>query len=264
VSAKYKVRWTPASGLTSLVSPGDGDLRFIDFGILSIARGMRFAIPTADMETALVLLRGEVAIVGLGKPCRIGPRASLFDERPWTVMLPADCGYEVEAIEDAEVAVCQAPSNRTSEAYVIGPEQVKEMSLGRGNWRRTARIMVDENVPADLLFIGEAIVSDGNWASYPPHRHEKDSFPDEAEMEEVYYFRFDQPQGFGIQKVYTDDRSIDETITVEDHDTVLIPRGYHPVVSAPGYKMYYLWIMAGRNRRFVSRLDPDHAWVAKE
>lgn len=87
--------------------------------------------------------------------------------------------------------------------------------------------------------------------------------PDEVDMEEIYYFRFDRPGGFGIQKIHTDDRSIDETYTVQDHHTVLIPEGYHPVATAPGYSMYYLWVMAGENRRFLSRPDPDHAWVAQ-
>jgi 5-deoxy-glucuronate isomerase len=264
VSANYRVRCTPKPGLSRFVRPGDAGLKYIDFGLLSLSRGSRCAVPPDDKETALVLLQGAAAIHGLGKPCAIGPRRSLFDEKPWTVMLPAQCGCEIEATADAEIALCQSPSSRKGEPCVIGPEQVKEMTLGMGNWQRTARIMVDESVPADLLFIGEALASNGNWSSYPPHRHEKDQLPEEVEMEEVYYFRFDQPQGFGIQKVYTDDRSIDETLTVREHDAILVPRGYHPVVSAPGYRMYYLWIMAGRNRRFLSRLDPDHAWVAKK
>jgi 5-deoxy-glucuronate isomerase len=250
--------------MSQLSKPGDAGLRYIDFGMLSLAKGTRYALSAADKETAIVLLRGAAEIHALPKPCTIGPRRSLFSEKPWTVVLPASCGCEIEALEDLEIAISQAPSSRKGEPVVIGPDAVKEMSLGKGNWRRTARIMLDENVPADLLFIGEALVSDGNWASYPPHRHEKDELPDEVEMEEVYYFRFDRPSGFGIQKVYTDDRSINETLTVEDHDAVLIPRGYHPVVSAPGYEMYYLWIMAGRNRKFLSRLDPSHAWIAKK
>jgi 5-deoxy-glucuronate isomerase len=124
-------------------------------------------------------------------------------------------------------------------------------------------MMVAEEVPADYLFIGEAIVPPANWASFPPHRHDFDDLPYEVDMEEIYYFRFDRPQGFGIQKIYTDSRSIDETYTVQDHHTVLIPEGYHPVATAPGYSMYYLWVMAGQNRRFLSRPDPDHGWVAQ-
>jgi 5-deoxy-glucuronate isomerase len=260
---KYQVRWTPTPGLSWLVHPGDAGLRHIDFGMIVLKQGERITLPAVDKETALVLLRGAATIAGLDAPCAIGPRRSVFDEKPWTVMLPARRGCEIKATEDLEIAVAQAPSSALGEPRVIEPGEVKEMTLGRDHWQRRARIMVDERVPAELLFIGEAIVTDGNWASYPPHRHEEDALPDEVEMEEVYYFRFDGPKGFGIQKVYTDDRSIDETLTVQQHDTVLMPRGYHPVVSAPGYAMYYLWIMAGRNRRFLSRLDPDHAWVAK-
>jgi 5-deoxy-glucuronate isomerase len=173
-------------------------------------------------------------------------------------MLPPQTAYKIVALEDLELAVCQAPSSRQGTPQVVPPDGVKEVVIGRNNWQRRALIMVDENVPADYLFIGEAIVASGNWASFPPHRHEEDALPDEVEMEEVYYFRFDRPRGFGIQKVYTDDRSIDETLTVTQHDTILIPRGYHPVVAAPGSTMYYLWIMAGKNRRFLSRIDPDH------
>jgi 5-deoxy-glucuronate isomerase len=168
-----------------LVKAGDAGLKYIDFGILSLARGAKYTIPAAEKETALVLLHGTAAIHGIGKPCVIGPRKSLFDEKPWTVMLPAGCGCEIEATADAEIAVSQAPSKRRGEPRVITPDQVKEMTLGRDNWQRTARIMVDENVPADFLFIGEALTVNGNWSSYPPHRHEKDELPDEVEMEEI-------------------------------------------------------------------------------
>ena len=135
--------------------------------------------------------------------------------------------------------------------------------MGKPGFQRRALMMVTEEVTADYLFIGEAIVPPANWASYPPHRHDFDELPYEVDMEEIYYFRFDRPQGFGIQKIYSDNRSIDETYTIQDHHTVLIPEGYHPVATAPGYSMYYLWVMAGKNRRFLSRLDPDHSWVAQ-
>ncbi|HPA18461.1 MAG TPA: 5-deoxy-glucuronate isomerase [Verrucomicrobiae bacterium] len=259
---KYQVRWTPRPGFSSLAQPGDAGLKHLGFGLLSLAQGEKHALIPGARETALVLLKGTVAISGGGLSRQvIGPRKDLFGDRPWTVMLPAQSGCDIEAIDDAEVAVCQAPSSLRGEARVIPPDKVKEVTLGKANWTRRALMMVDENVPAELLFIGEAIVPSGNWASFPPHRHERDALPSEVEMEEIYHFRFDRPKGFGIQKIYTDDGSIDETITVRERDTILIPRGYHPVVTAPGYSMYYLWIMAGQNRRFLSSIDPDHRWI---
>jgi 5-deoxy-glucuronate isomerase len=260
----YRVVWKPAPGYSRLVKPGDAGLQYLGFGMLSLAPGKKHTFAPCDKETALVLLKGSAKVSATGLAAQtIGPRANLFTDRPWTVLLPAQCACEVEATTDTEIAVCLAPSTRTGTPLVIGPDKVKEMNLGKPGWQRRALIMVDENVPADLLFIGEAFVSPGNWASYPPHRHDYDDLPYEVDMEEVYYFRFDKPQAFGIQKIYTDNRSIDETLTVGEHHTVLIPEGYHPVAAVPGYPMYYLWVMAGKNRRFLSRLDPDHVWMTQ-
>ena len=80
-------------------------------------------------------------------------------------------------------------------------------------------------------------------------------------MEEVYFFRVKPSQGFGLQRVYTDSRSLDEAYTVENDDTVVLPEGYHPVVAGPGYRLYYLWILAGRQRILRPRDDPDHQWL---
>lgn len=260
----YRVVWKPTPGYSCLVRPGDAGLEYLGFGILSLAAGKKHTFAPCDQETALVLLKGSAAVCGTGLARQtIGPRQNLFTDRPWTVLLPRECACEVEATSDTEIAVCQAPSTRPGQALVIAPDKVKELNLGKPGFQRRALMMVDESVPAELLFIGEAFVPPGNWGSFPPHRHDRDDLPHEVEMEEVYYFRFDRPQAFGMQKIYTDDRSIDETLTVAEHHTVLIPEGYHPVAAVPGYPMYYLWIMAGRNRRFLSRLDPDHRWIAE-
>ncbi|MHB8898480.1 MAG: 5-deoxy-glucuronate isomerase [Thermoguttaceae bacterium] len=261
---KYRVVWKPSAGLTTLSRPGDAGMKYLSFGMISLSSGQAYRLEPGSQETALVLLRGEVLVSGGGLVRQaIGPRADLFHEKPWTVLVRAETAVDLEATRDSEIAVCQAPSTRPGPAMVLPPDRVKEVSLGKPGFQRLAWMMVTEEVPADYLFIGEAIVPPANWASFPPHRHDFDDLPNEVDMEEVYYFRFDRPRGFGIQKIYTDNRSIDETYTVEDHHTVLIPEGYHPVAAAPGYSMYYLWIMAGKNRRFFSRPDPDHGWIAQ-
>lgn len=260
----YRVVWKPQPGFTPLSKPGDAGMQHLRFGMIALASGRTHRLEAGDQETALVLLKGEALVSGGGLSRQaIGPRADVFHDKPWTVLLPARNPCEIEATADCEIAVCQAPSTRPGAALVIPPDKVKELSLGQPGFQRQARMMVTEELPADYLFLGEAIVPPANWASFPPHRHDFDDLPHEVDMEEIYYFRFDRPQGFGIQKIYTDSRSIDETYTVQDHHTVLIPEGYHPVATAPGYSMYYLWVMAGKNRRFLSRPDPDHGWVAQ-
>ena len=122
--------------------------------------------------------------------------------------------------------------------------------------------MLDEKFDSEHFYIGEGLIPSGNWSGYPPHRHDFDNLPEEIDMEETYFYRFDPAQGFGIQKVYQPDGSIDETYTVKNNDTVAIAKGYHPLCGAPGYQMYYLWTMAGAvNRGLISSKDPVHAWV---
>ncbi len=261
----YKHPWSPTPGLSQIVKPGDAGLQQIHFAMLCLKAGEQFTAEAQDKETALIVLSGTCAVRGGGFNFeQLGNRQDVFSGKPATAYLPAGNGYTVEAATDVEVAVCQADSDRPGKPLCVAPQDVKEVAIGKDNWTRTAYLVVGDEVPAHHLFIGEALVPPGNWASFPPHRHDEDALPDEIDMEEIYFFRFDRPDGFGIQKIYTDDRSIDETITFEENDTLLIPEGYHPVVAAPGYAMYYLWIMAGPNhRKFLSRQDPAHRWVAE-
>jgi 5-deoxy-glucuronate isomerase len=85
--------------------------------------------------------------------------------------------------------------------------------------------------------------------------------PEETQLEETYYHRLNPPQGFAFQRVYTDDRSINETMTVEDGDVVMVPRGYHPAAAPHGYDLYYLNVMAGPRRQWCFRNDPAHDWI---
>jgi 5-deoxy-glucuronate isomerase len=114
---------------------------------------------------------------------------------------------------------------------------------------------------ADSLLVCEVLTPPGHWSSYPPHKHDRDALPDESFLEETYYFRIDPPRGFGLQRVYTEDRSLDETLSVRDRDTVLVPRGYHTVSAPPGYAVYYLNVMAGPARAWAVANDPDHEWT---
>ena len=103
----------------------------------------------------------------------------------------------------------------------------------------------------------------GNASSYPPHKHDRDAFPEETLLEEVYYHRLNPPQGFAFQRIYTDDRSLDVTMTIEDGDVTLVPRGYHPCAALHGYDLYYLNVMAGPKRLWRFHNDPAHEWMLK-
>ena len=115
--------------------------------------------------------------------------------------------------------------------------------------------------PAERLIVVEVYTPGGNWSSYPPHKHDTDDLPAESSLEETYYHRLHPAQGFAFQRVYTDDRSLDQSMAVEDHDVVMVPRGYHPVVVPYGYDSYYLNLMAGPTREWHFRNDPAHEWM---
>jgi 5-deoxy-glucuronate isomerase len=101
----------------------------------------------------------------------------------------------------------------------------------------------------------------GHSSSYPPHKHDVDDLPRQSRLEETYYHQVNPPQGFVFQRVYTDDRSLDEAMAVENSDLVVVPRGYHPVSVPYGYESYYLNVMAGPTRAWHFHNDPQHAWL---
>jgi 5-deoxy-glucuronate isomerase len=114
---------------------------------------------------------------------------------------------------------------------------------------------------AESLLVCEVLTPAGHWSSYPPHKHDRDALPEESFLEETYYHRIAPAQGFGLQRVYSDDRTLDETLRFGDRDLVLVPRGYHTVSAPPGYTVYYLNVMAGPVRTWAVANDPDHEWT---
>ncbi len=260
---KYLRRYSPKNGFSKIVSIGDGDLKLTEFGILSLKAGKSYSFDAAGYETALVVLGGKCSVEGEKFSFKdVGGRKDVFSGKPHTVYIPSGLAFMVKAASDVEIAWTAAPSDLEAEPYVITPEQVKEVHIGKDSYERDAYLMLTDACPSRHFYIGEAFVGPGKQASFPPHRHEKDNPPTEIDMEEVYFFRFNPEQGYGIQSIYTDDLSIDFSCRVRNNDATLIPRGYHPVVNSPGYTMYYLWIMAGPNHRgFISVLDPAHKWI---
>jgi len=159
-----------------------------------------------------------------------------------------------------EVALCWAPATHGVDPALIRATDVNVFTRGSGRTERTIHNILMEDRPAESLLVTEVVTSGGNWSSYPPHKHDTDDPPRETYLEETYYHRMKRPEGFAVQLVYTDDRSVDEALHVRDGDVVLVPRGYHPVAAVPGYDLYYLNVMAGPARRWLVTTDPDHRW----
>ncbi len=247
------------------VTPESAGWRYVGFAVHTLAQGQSLAKTLPDRETCIVVLSGTVAVtVGDQQFSEVGSRRSVFDDAaPDAVYVPAGQNMEITAQSDAEIALCTAPSAGQQQARLIRGEDMSVEERGSGSNRRIVRNVLPETEPADSLLIAEVITPAGNWSSYPPHKHDADNLPEESALEETYYHRLNPPQGFAFQRVYTDDRSLDESMAVHDGDCVLVPRGYHPVGAAHGYDLYYLNVMAGPKRTWLINNDPAHEWIVK-
>ncbi len=195
----------------------------------------------------------------------LGGRRDVFDGPPFALYLPpAAAEVAVSSSQGAAFAVGLTKSNRPGHPRLIRPEDVAIELRGAGNASRTIYHVIPPEFPAHRLLLVEVLTPPGHWSSYPPHKHDQDRPPGEVELEEIYYHRQDGPQGFAFQRVYTDERDLDETLTVGDGDLVLVPRGYHVVAQAYGYRGYYLNVLAGDRRSMAATDDAAHAWIREE
>ncbi|MGG1519286.1 5-deoxy-glucuronate isomerase [Paenibacillus oryzisoli] len=250
-------------GVVLSVTPASAGWTYVGFQVVKLKEGETLRRDTGSQEVCLVLLSGRADVATKGAAWRgIGQRMSVFDKTPpYSVYVPNEDWYGVRALTDVEIAVCAAPGRGTHAARLIAPAQVGVETRGYGNLERLIHNILPEEEPADSLLVVEVFTPNGHWSSYPPHKHDRDDLPNESLLEETYYYHVEPKQGFALQRVYTDDRSLDETLVVRDGQTVLVPEGYHPVCAPPGYDVYYLNVMAGPTRTWKFHNDPDHAWL---
>lgn len=260
----YKKSWNKENGKCEVISYNNSSLDLLEVDMVKLQPGDVKKYNEQFKEYGILILGGQVTVEGDNfKFENIGKRKDVFDGPATCVYIPGNTEFKLVGVTEVSIAVCKSPANEVFEPVLINPEDVIIKNLGKTGWERQAHFILDERVKANLIYIGEAYVQSGNWASYPPHKHDDDNMPTEGVMEEIYYYEFDKPSGFGIQRVYTKEGDIDETYTVKSGDFVEIPRGYHPFCCAPGYNNYYLWIMAGENRGFFMTTEEGHKWLNK-
>jgi 5-deoxy-glucuronate isomerase len=247
------------------VTPESAGWTYVGFDLHKLPQGASAGGETADRETCLVFIAGRgKAEAGGTSFGSLGGRNSPFEGKPYAVYVPAGSPWKVTAETALELAVCTAPGIAGSRPpRVIRPEDLSVITRGKGSNTRYVTNIISETDPADGLLVVEVITPSGHSSSYPPHKHDRDAFPDETLLEEVYYHHLNPPQGFAFQRVYTEDRSLDVAMTIEDGDATLVPRGYHPCAALHGYDLYYLNVMAGPKRVWRFHNDPAHEWLLK-
>lgn len=257
---------TGKTGLVQHITPESAGWTYVGFDLHKLAPGESACAETHDREVCLVFISGKGRVLADGTELgELGERMSPFAGKPYSVYVPAGSNWEVTATTDCELAVCSAPGKPGSHPVrVIGPDDAESLTRGKGTNVRHVVNILPETEPADSLLVVEVITPGGHTSSYPSHKHDQDNLPHESQLEETYYHRMNPPQGFAFQRVYTDDRSLDEAMAVEDGDAVMVPKGYHPVAAIHGYDVYYLNVMAGPKRIWKFHNAPEHEWLIED
>ncbi len=260
----YKKAYIPKIGYSPICKIGECSLKKLEFGIIELNAGDKLPFDTEDKEVAFIMLEGHCNVYYNGEKAEnVGNRNTVFENRKAeSFYMPREQKLEIEAIDHIKIAVCGTPVTEKTEPQILREDHVVLKLLGEQPYQRETSFIIDGNSNAKVLTIGEAYCTEGNWAGFPPHKHDVNDMPRECIAEEIYYFLFEPKQGFGVQCLYTSDGSIDEAYRVKNDELVEFPYGYHTTVSTPGYKTYFLWLMAGDYQGFNRSNDPEHDWIA--
>ncbi|HWQ15468.1 MAG TPA: 5-deoxy-glucuronate isomerase [Roseiflexaceae bacterium] len=262
-------------GVVVEVTPERAGWDYIHFQVRRLPAGGAWSFATGEHELALVSLGGALDVVSdRGSWRGVGGRPHVFAGLPHALYLPRRTALTVRALADAEFAVAWALTDRDDAPRLVTPDEVAVEIRGGDNATRQINSIIPPGFPCRRLVVVEVYTPGGSWSSYPPHKHDVHRTDGsgtllEADLEEIYYYKFDKPEGYAFQRVYTGPDSplqraghpIDALLLAREDDVVLVPEGYHPVASAPGYTAYYLNVLAGSAQSLANSDDPRYAWV---
>jgi 5-deoxy-glucuronate isomerase len=255
-----------------IITPEEAGWKNLNFMARKVNPGQKWAGNTLGNEYLFVLLGGDfIAETSEGTWKTSGGRENVFSGLPHALYLPPGTAFEISSAgELLDIACGWCLTEKGYPARLISPADIMEMGIeyrGGDNASRQINSILPPGSESSRLVCVEVYTPSGNWSSFPAHKHDTRKFDHatgklvEASLEEIYFYKIDKPQGFALQKIYNDDRTLDEIAEAHNNDVVLIPEGYHPVVAGHGYNIYYLNFLAGSDQSLKSSDDPDHKWI---
>jgi 5-deoxy-glucuronate isomerase len=258
-----------------VITPELAGWTYTGLRVIEMPPGGERVLITEDREMAVLPLQGGCVVECDGGRFELEGREHVFARVTDFAYLPIDCEVRITSAGGGRFALPNARATRRLDPIYGPAEEVPVETRGAGHASRQINNFMEPDVfPADKLIAVELLTPEGNWSSYPPHKHDERG-PDEAELEEIYYFEVarvlggkgrshEMGSGFALHRLYTKDGAIDLTESVGHGDVVLVPRGYHgPSVAAPGYDLYCLNVLAGPadDRSMAFTDDPNYHWV---
>ncbi|MBL8096495.1 MAG: 5-deoxy-glucuronate isomerase [Anaerolineales bacterium] len=262
-------------GLLTAVTPERAGWDTIRFEARRLEAGQSWACSTPDEELAIVPLGGRLSVdTNHGRFGPVGGRVDVFAGLPHALYLPRGTSLTATALTDCEFAIAWAHTEQVYAPKLVTPGEIATEIRGGDHATRQINSLLPPGFPCARLVLVEVYTPGGNWSSYPPHKHDvhnaaADGRLLEADLDEIYFYKFDKPEGFAFQRIYTDPTSplaragepIDAVVTARENDVVLIPEGYHPVTCPVGYTAYYLNVLVGSAQSLAATDDPAYAWV---
>ena len=254
-----------ADGAWSLsLTPERAGWTWTGLRVANLAPGESVVFETGSDEVLVLPLTGACVVECGAETLELAGRDSVFSGPTDFVYAPRD---SVVSVAGSGGSGCRfaVPAARARSSYPVRHVPARCASVearGAGNCSRLViGYCMPDTLDADRLMVCEVFTPGGNWSSFPPHKHERENLPVENDLEEVYAYRFEAPEAFGVQRLYSRSGDLDETWTVRDLDVLLVPRGYHPFCAAHGYHGYYLNALAAEQRSMAAEDDPDLAWT---
>jgi 5-deoxy-glucuronate isomerase len=257
-----------SSGIFAEVKAAEVGWEYLNMAALRLNRGENYSGDVGEYEHVSVILGGRCSFkTSVGNFENVGRRADVFSGMPYALYLPRNTHFEIEALTDSlEIASCWVPTDQDHPVQLVTPQNASIEIRGGGSATRQINGIIPPGFNCHRLVCVEVFTPSGNWSSYPPHKHDVHRVDAqgnllEADLDEIYFYKIAPTPGFAYQRVYNADGTLDVAVTARNHDAVLVPEGYHPVSSPPGYTTYYLNFLAGSAQSLANVDDPAYAWV---
>ena len=252
-----------------IVDVADARVPLNYFNIVKLRRDQAFEYSVPGYESGVVPATGKVDIDVEGEIfAGIGQRGvDVWDGEPEGVYVPSGAKARMVCQSDAaEVFVAGAKFDGVLQPFAVRVADIDRIQYGSDETKTHRKIKhiigtkyrdrVGRLLVSELFTVGQ-----GGWSGFPPHKHDTDRLPLETRHDETYNFRFRPNHGFGMQLVQREDEKVGDAYHLVNGSTVVLDRGYHPCVAAPGYEMYYFTILGGLSQRpLVQFFQPTHAY----
>jgi 5-deoxy-glucuronate isomerase len=257
------------NGNKAIIDIDDGRVPLNYFNIVKLKKDQAFEYSVPGYETCIVPATGtvDVEVEGVAFSSLGNRTVDVWDGEPEGVYVPVASKAHIVATSDAaEVFIAGARHDKVLEPFAVRSDEIDFIQYGSDDTKTHRKIKhilgtkyhdkVGRLLVSELFTVGQ-----GGWSGFPPHKHDTDRLPDETRHDETYNFRFRPAHGFGMQLVQREDGAVGDAYHIVDGSTIVLDKGYHPCVVAPGYEMYYFTILGGLSQRsLVQFFQPEHAW----